>query len=304
MEEIEKSRKSALRSLIISAVVMTGLSFGIVYGYIYHKIGFIPIWLGTSMIKEVLAPFILASAVAFFGTRFFSSSARDTYRNNYFQKFVRKEFDKEFDNVQADIRGIKEDLVYQANLILSGNTFSSNDRITGTYRGMKFTKADIHMQNERTDSNGNTSTTTYFKGQWIVLEGIEKGIKQLYVVNDKLATPSRTHWFKEGDFEKVQTESIEFNKAFDIHSRSAVDAFYFLTPHMMERFLSYPSKDGFGFSVKGHRAFFAIDSGRDSLEGSLFRPVEQKDFDLVHRDIETIKTTIDVILEAQESDNK
>lgn len=67
----------------------------------------------------------------------------------------------------------------------------------------------------------------------------------------------------------IQTESEEFNKRFCIQSESPVEAFYILTPHMMEYILGMQSKGGgdvyMSFLREG-KVHIAINSGRDSFE--------------------------------------
>ena len=52
----------------------------------------------------------------------------------------------------------------------TGDIYSSNDYVEGKYKGILFRQSDVHIQNESTDSDGNTTYTTVFRGRWMIFD--------------------------------------------------------------------------------------------------------------------------------------
>lgn len=58
----------------------------------------------------------------------------------------------------------------------------------------------------------------------------------------------------ESKFKKVELESLEFNKKFNVYAKEEIEAYYILTPNMMERILNVNEK------IKGDLLFCFIDN--------------------------------------------
>lgn len=109
-----------------------------------------------------------------------------------------------------------------------------NDRIAGTYRGLRLEMSDLELVDVRTvhTKNGTrTERVTVFKGQWIICQ-FKKQLSADVLLSERSALGQM---FKLGG---IKTESEAFNSRFCIRSASEHDAFYLLTPHRMERVLS------------------------------------------------------------------
>ena len=95
---------------------------------------------------------------------------------------------------------------------------------------------------------------------------------------------------------KVESENAEFNKEFSIYSDSAHDAFYVLTPHMME-YIMEMNKKSQGNSYlrfqKDGKVHIAIDSGRDSFELGSVKKINVQE--LREQFIEEIRYITDLI---------
>lgn len=120
-----------------------------------------------------------------------------------------------------------------------GDRYSSNDLITGKYKDILFTQADVHIEKEEqtTDSDGNTRTyyVTIFKGRWMIFD-FNKSFKADVQVSQKGFGNNKVNtWFSSSKFEKIEMESQEFNKNFNVYAQQPLDAFYILTPKIMEK---------------------------------------------------------------------
>ncbi len=148
-------------------------------------------------------------------------------------------------------------------------SFTWDDYVKATYKGVQIEFGDITLKeygdNESKDNN------EIFKGLWFICS-----------FDKELATDLRIHERKVSSKIKikgdgVQTDSTAFNKKFNIQTENPQEAFYILTPHVMEYFLatekSVEGKMNIIFSRAG-QVHIAIDSGRDAFElGTLFTNV-------------------------------
>ena len=112
---------------------------------------------------------------------------------------------------------------------------SGGDYIKASYRGVGLELCDLMLEEEvretTTDSDGNSTSDTsnkiVFVGQWLILDfhkelsadlGVFEGLRKRY--------------------DQIETENAEFNKRYGISCDSVHDAFYILTPNMMEHIMA------------------------------------------------------------------
>lgn len=147
---------------------------------------------------------------------------------------------------------------------------SGGDYIKASYRGVGLELCDLMLEEEvretTTDSDGNSTSDTsnkiVFVGQWLILDfhkelsadlGVFEGLRKRY--------------------DQIETENAEFNKRYGISCDSVHDAFYILTPNMMEHIMAMDRRAGgkvyLRFLREG-KIHVAVNSRRDHFEvGSL-----------------------------------
>ncbi len=143
---------------------------------------------------------------------------------------------------------------------------SGTDYVRGTYNGLAVEMCDIHLTSRetRTDEEGRTEEydAPVFDGFWLICDFAKE-----------LAADIRL--WERGALGKlvggsgIQTENEQFNKHFCIMSSSEVEAFYILTPHMMEYILEMDRKAGGETHIRferGGRVHIAIRRKHDSFE--------------------------------------
>jgi len=158
------------------------------------------------------------------------------------------------------------DAISEAKLIQSWNRTSGSDLIEGKYRGVRFSFSDLTLQHE-SGSGKNRSTTTRFKGQWLIIE-LAKNLPEAVQIKEREKSSAKSD---------VETENMEFNQKFQIKTESPHTAFFVLTPHFMEYILSAKKRANskMHMSFSGTRAHIALHSGRD-----LFEPTSKKLYDI------------------------
>jgi hypothetical protein len=89
---------------------------------------------------------------------------------------------------------------------------------------------------------------------------------------------------------KIKMESIQFNSEFKIYTNDDHDAFYLLTPHLMEKLLKLDSKycDKIGFSFLNSKLYIAIDSRIDTFDVSILGDISNRDIDKAITEIENM----------------
>ena len=147
------------------------------------------------------------------------------------------------------------------------NKVDGSDYIKAVYKGLNIELSDIELINETedTDADGNTqkSSTTHFKGQWLICDfGKELSGEVCLSANDKKLR-------KQHKNDSVKMENETFNNRFLVTAKNAQEAYYILTPHMMEYILTMADKSGGEVYMSFHRngkLHIAVKTGRDFFE--------------------------------------
>ena len=147
------------------------------------------------------------------------------------------------------------------------NKVEGSDHIKAVYNGLNIELGDIELINETedTDENGNTqkNSQTFFKGQWLICDfGKELSGEVRLSANDKKLRRQHKN-------DSVEMENETFNNRFLVTANDAQEAYYILTPHMMEYILTMANKSGgevyMSFQRDG-KLHVAVKTGRDFFE--------------------------------------
>ncbi|MBP3620942.1 MAG: DUF3137 domain-containing protein [Lachnospiraceae bacterium] len=171
--------------------------------------------------------FMVLIAVASVQKSKYYKQFQSLYKNNFLVGLLRQWFpDAQFNWEQ----GFTEQAVNAVGLVERGNRFHSEDFICGTYNGVFFEQSDVTIKRV-VRSGKHTHTYTHFKGRMFTFNYDMKDIASTLVFSDSFGY--KGHGFNLR-YEKVPVESVHFNDKFKIRSVRPVDAFYVLTPQMME----------------------------------------------------------------------
>ena len=148
--------------------------------------------------------------------------------------------------------------------------------------------SDVYIYDTTTDSEGNISMYKQFKGSWLICD-FKKRLSADVIVseNKKQKKPSKN---------TILTDNEAFNNKYTVRSENPEEAFYVLTPHMMEFMLKMDEKaDGktyFHFKREG-KVHIAIDSDRDLFE---VNKVQSQDYDALKQQIkDEVQYIVDMI---------
>lgn len=187
-------------------------------------------FIGTFLFMEVVGPVLILNIIIGFVLLIVYSSKASAVSKEFKQVFVAALIESEFDHVRYSIEGkLSKQAFYKYEFGLSGNIYKTNDHIEASYKGIQFSLCDVLLQ-QRTRSGKTTHTVTRFQGPVLSIRLNKSQPGKLQVLES-----SRLTWFD--DYDKVEMESIAFNKTFNVYSTNEILAFYILTPHFMEKLM-------------------------------------------------------------------
>lgn len=261
MEELKQLQKRAITTIAIS-IPITILA-GIV------------IFIKRPEFIFIVIPLILIPIIVFV-------VINNKFKNIFKEEFVKNALKSVFDNLIYDPkRGIDEDTIANTGMIYMGNSFSSNDYISGTYKNVKFVQSDVEIQEitTHTDGKGNSYTNVddILVGKWMIFD-FNKSFKANIQVKSKFFGHSNLGIeFGESRYKNVLMEDDDFNKKFTIHAQDEHDAFYVLTPQLMERIknLNDGLKGKMMFCFIDNKLHVALNNNRDSFEYSVFKKLDE-----------------------------
>lgn len=137
-------------------------------------------------------------------------------------------------------RGFLKDDIYGTQMVMAGNKYHSEDYIKGVYKGIDFELADVFV-NDRRRRGKRVVDVEIFKGQWVRVNVDKVSPSSILVLNNHL-TGMYSNRFVEEVLERVYMESVSFNNIYKVYSLRAHDAFYILTPDIIEKLVRLKDK--------------------------------------------------------------
>lgn len=282
IEPLEKKRKDLFSSyikLMAFAVLLVIVSIGF----------FI-------LFEQIIALVILiAPVIMFIKAQGLANQFKNTIKNELVHIVLEDKFDDVYYNRH---QSIPQHTIDQTGLVKRPDRFSGEDYIKGVYKGVSFEVSDVTLRErqEHVDSKGNRTVTypVYFKGRWYVYT-FPKNFKGTLKVCERHPRETR-------GLEKVETESIAFNKKFKLYASEKQYAFYHLTPIMMEKLLELEKmhRGSIYFYYTGNQLHIGVNDSQDYLEIPFRKTINEKvmqafegDVDLIPAIINELKLTSD-----------
>ena len=229
---------------------------------------------GAGIMMAVFGLIFSSIVISSFAVIIFSITNRkvaDAYRKAYKAYFVEQNLRKVFTDLRySHEMGLSRQVLEQTGMVNTGDRYSSNDYTNGKYRDVAFSQADVHIQNEQTDSDGDTYYVTIFKGRFMIFEFPKKFNFKLGLIGKKFHAYRKPSSDKATGrkMEKITTESSEFNSAFRIYGADGFESYYILDPAFMVKLLKinehYKGKTIFCFN--NNQLLIGTNDGKDSFE--------------------------------------
>ena len=283
IEEVEALRKKA-KDIIVKGLIISG------------SIGFVLAILGRApgAIFYALIIGIVVSAIKV-------QKPKKEFIRAFKNVFVLKSLQSVFtDLVYEPEKGLNESVIANTRMMNMGDRYSSNDYISGKYKNINVVQADVHIEEEHesTDSNGHTTRTwvTIFRGRWMIFDFNKTFKANIQVSQKNFGNSKIKNWGQKIKYKKVMMEDQAFNNMFKTFAQEELDAFYVLTPSLMEKIKKLAN------SIQGKLLFCFIDNklhiglqnGKDSFEHSIFKQIdEEKVTNEIAQDIKVITNFVD-----------
>ena len=167
---------------------------------------------------------------------------------------------------------INEKFVKGCQILPKYNRIHGSDYTSGNYRGRKFTYCDLLLEWEIEDRDGDSQTTTQFKGQFMKME-LGKDIGGFVRLRER-KNPCKSKGFFANilgignSHNSIETENAAFNNQFEIKTSDDQLAFYILTPQFMESVMRLDKlADGYtNIEFRDTSVVVTLNNGRDSFE--------------------------------------
>lgn len=284
IEEIETLRKKAKNQFLIGIVI--SIIIGLILFILVSSLPLIGIGV---IIVGIIISVILGSITS----NKFSLAFKNT--------FVLKALNSIFNNlVYEPEKGLDRAIIANTQMMNMGDRYRSNDFISGTYKNINFVQADVHIEEEHytTDSNGNTTVTwiTLFKGRWMVFDFNKVFKANIQVCQKGFSNATVNNFFAKVKYKKVNMEDQDFNNKFRVYAQDEHDAFYILTPSLMEKIkiVTTKSKAKLLFCFIDDKLHIGINNYKDSFEPSLFKKIDEEEIlKIISDDIQVITNFVD-----------
>lgn len=132
--------------------------------------------------------------------------------------------------------------VYKTGKFESFDRYATEDLIVGNVCGFEFALADVHTEDESTDSEGRTTYTTVFRGPVAVLELNKLNDLMLYISDNHVKILKGNSY--------VELDNQAFEEKYDVFTNDSVVAMRILTPTITTKILEMHDKFGFFFEIK------------------------------------------------------
>ena len=162
--------------------------------------------------------------------------------------------------------------------------------------------SNIHLTKESTDSDGNTTDNTCYRGQ-------------AYTVNYRMNLPGSVRIFstrkiklirkesrsgypaKRPGETKIETENTQFNENFDVYATNEQSAFFVLTPLVMEQLLEMKRRyEQVGVYINGNQLVITLKTNRTLLAARWYKPEKEADaLESAKRDLREILETAELL---------
>lgn len=283
VEELELLRKKAKNRVLI------GICITIILMLVLYAL--------TKIVQLIMIGLVLGIII----TIIISNKPTKDFNDSFKKMFVLKSLKNTFENlIYNPDKGLEESIIRETQMMNMGDRYSSNDFISGLYKNINVKQADVHIEEEHqtTDSDGDTHTTwvTIFRGRWMIFDFNKKFKADLQVCQKTFSNARVSNWGRENKFKKVMMEDQLFNKIFRIYAQSEHEAFYILTPSLMEKIKKLEE------NINGHLLMCFIDNklhvgiydNKDSFEHSIFTKIDEaKVLESISKDIKLITNFVD-----------
>lgn len=287
-EELEQLRKTQIKRTIkisIFAGIIIIMILAVAIRFVKLMPGVMTI-IVLGIIMSILRTFTFRSKI---GLRKNIPYTEKTFNSEYKQKII-KTFIKAYD----------ENLNYDPNLgislseYLNGqfdnrfDRFYSEDLIKGKIEETKIKMSEVQTEIITEDEDGNKSYSVLFHGMFGIIE-LEQFIPSTIFIREN---KSKAYGITI-NYEKIELDSSDFEKRFDVYTDNKIQAMQVLTADIMTEMLEYynENKTVYEITITGNMMYIRFKSG-SMFEGNIFKSAV--DFDTLKKNYDIINFMLNI----------
>ena len=244
---------------------------------------------------------VFIMAIRMFIKYIFLNKQITEFNNGFKNKYVLSSLNKIFTDLKYfPDKGLDYGVIANTRMMDMGDRYSSNDYFEGKYKNVNVKQADVHIEEEQqtTDSDGHTTTTwvTIFEGKWMIFDFNKTFTANVQVSQKGFGKSRVNNWGEKNKYKKVEMEDAEFNKMFRIYAQNEHDAFYILTPSLMEKIknLARTVSGKLLLCFINNELHIGLYNYKDSFEHSVYKKIdEEKINDDISKEIKIITNFVD-----------
>lgn len=271
MEEIETERKK--KAKIQTTAIFIGVGLFLLSLIVFRSANFI----------LIMFPIVVGIIISRFSTKY----------TTIFKDKVIKTFIKEYDeNLVYMPNGGIHHSIYDDAEFENYDVFYSEDYIEGILDGkFKINMAEVNPKNISRDSDGDTTETSVFHGLFASIES-PRAIDGSIRIHSNSGFLDKLFSSK-NKLEKVEMDSTEFEKNFDVYAKNKVMAMQILTSDVMSLLLDFKSKYKISYEItlKENHIYIRFNTGA-MFEPEVFK--NSLDKQLLQRYYNIINFTLDL----------
>ena len=201
--------------------------------------------------------------------------AKERYRKVFKQVYVQQALESLLSALTYEPEGHISAQIIDGTKIFPGRYqygSGGDDYISAQYKTIGFAQSDVHIEYalEHTNLGTKQSPVNVFKGRWMIFQFNKRFSSRLMVVQKGFHN-TKTKLAFEFDaslFEPVELESTSFNSTFQVYAGKQHEAFYLLTPPLMEQMqnLADRCKGNLLFCFEQNRLHILIQTRKNAFE--------------------------------------
>ena len=264
---MEEKRKSARNGIAIVSILslMLGIILMLITGH--------ALFLGIAVI--ILVIYLVLSKN--------NKEYKKYFKENIVKTFV-KEYSEALDYEPYD--GMPSSVYNEGEFERHYDNYYSEDLIEGTLNeNYNIMMAEVHTENESTNSEGHTTHTTIFRGLFARVVFPKMVNANLRIRKNALLSLRKK--------EKIEMDSREFERKFDVHTTDKIIAMQLLTSDIMQMLLDFREKNKITpeMTLKGNALYIRFATG-EMFEPNLLK--SSMEYDTLKKYYDTINFTLDI----------
>ncbi len=260
-----------------------------VYAFTFIIGAILSIMLQNYTILIFIIPIGIVLSIVFTNSR--TSKFKSLYKRIIILEIFKKLFSQYTYNPE---QGFSYELIKKLDLFEKADRYISSDYIHAEYQNIEMQMSDIDLT-KIVRRGKHSKRITIFKGQWYIFN-FNKQFKSEVQILDSSFIYTNRHDFFDSKFNKIETENVEFNKNYFVFTKNDFEAFYILTPQIIEKLNEFKKRLNCQvlFVFKDNKLHIGVNSHRDYFEPDMDSPmninaIEQKTLQEINVIINLIK---------------